>query len=82
LLPPSIPTWRENKCRESRKAKETGTTLCDLRVAFIEHLKKQNPDNKERGVLAGDGVHLNAAGIKFVAEQTARSIAAALKNRK
>ena len=34
-------------------AKDTGTTLCDLRVAFIERLKEINPDNKERGVQIG-----------------------------
>ncbi|MGB6043193.1 MAG: GDSL-type esterase/lipase family protein, partial [Pirellulales bacterium] len=67
----------------SRKvAQDTGTTLCDLRVAFIERLKEINPDNKERGLLTGDGVHLSAAGNQFVAEQTAQSIAAALKARK
>ena len=67
----------------SRKvAEDTGTTMCDLRVAFIEHLKKNNPDNKGRGVLTADSVHLNAAGNKFVADQAAQSIAAALKKRK
>jgi lysophospholipase L1-like esterase len=63
-------------------AKDTGTTLCDLRVAFIERLKEINPDNKERGVLTRDSVHLNAAGNQFVAEQTAQSIAEALSSRK
>lgn len=67
----------------SRKvAKETGTTMCDLRVAFIEHLKNNNPDNKDRGILTRDTVHLNAAGNQFVAEQAAQSIAEALRNRK
>ena len=66
----------------SRKvAKDTGTTLCDLRVAFIEHLKKNNPDNKDRGILTGDGVHLNPAGNKFVADQASQAIAEALKKR-
>jgi len=67
----------------SRKvASDTGTTVCDLRVAFIEHLKKNNPDNKGRGVLTGDGVHLNAKGNQFVANQAAGAIAEALKKRK
>jgi lysophospholipase L1-like esterase len=65
-----------------RVAEDTGTTLCDLRIAFIERLKQINPDNKQRGVLTGDGVHLNAAGNQFVAEQAAQSIAEALRNRK
>lgn len=53
----------------SRKvAKETNVQLCDLRKAFLDHLKKNNPENKERGILTGDRVHLNEAGNKFVAE--------------
>lgn len=63
----------------SRKvAADTNVTLCDLRKAFIAHLKEHNPENKERGILTGDGVHLNAAGNKFLAEQAAESIARAL----
>ncbi len=63
-------------------AKDTDTTLCDLRVAFLERLKEINPDGKERGLLTSDGVHLNAAGNQFVAEQTSQAIAEALGNRK
>ena len=78
-----LDTLLEEYAAISRKvAKETGTTLCDLRVAFIDHLKKINPDNKERGVLTRDSVHLNAAGNQFVAEQVAQSIAEALQKRK
>ncbi|MFT5523893.1 MAG: lysophospholipase L1-like esterase [Pirellulaceae bacterium] len=67
----------------SRKvAKDTGVTMCDLRGTFLARLKEINPENKERGLLTGDTVHLNAAGNQFVAEQAAKSIAAALKKRK
>ena len=67
----------------SRKvAADTGSQLCDLRKAFVEHLKKHNPENKYRGILTGDGVHLNAAGNRFVADQAAQAIAEALKRRK
>jgi lysophospholipase L1-like esterase len=53
----------------SRKvAKETGAQMCDLRKAFVENLEKNNPDDKERGILTGDRVHLNEAGNKLVAE--------------
>jgi lysophospholipase L1-like esterase len=53
----------------SRKvAKETKSQLCDLRKAFIEHLKKDNTANKEAGILTTDRVHLNAAGNRFVAD--------------
>ena len=43
--------------------------VCDLRKAFLAHLKENNATNKDKGVLTGDRVHLNAAGNRFVAEQ-------------
>ena len=49
-------------------AKETGSQLCDLRKAFQEYLAKNKTDDKDRGLLTGDGVHLNDAGNKFVAD--------------
>ena len=53
----------------SRKvAKEKNIPLCDLRKAFVDYLKEKNPDDKERGILTGDSVHLNDAGNKLVAE--------------
>lgn len=53
----------------SRKvAKESKSQLCDLRKAFQDYLAKNNPDDKERGILTGDRVHLNDAGNKFVAD--------------
>ncbi|HKB04992.1 MAG TPA: SGNH/GDSL hydrolase family protein [Gemmataceae bacterium] len=53
----------------SRKvARETGAQLCDLRKAFVDHLAKDNSEDKERGVLTGDRVHLNDAGNRLVAD--------------
>jgi lysophospholipase L1-like esterase len=49
-------------------AKDTGSQLCDLRKAFVDHLAKNNEKDAERGVLTSDRVHLNDAGNKFVAE--------------
>jgi lysophospholipase L1-like esterase len=49
-------------------AKELKLPLCDLRQAFVDYLKAKNPDNKDRNVLTGDGVHLNAEGNKLVAD--------------
>jgi lysophospholipase L1-like esterase len=49
-------------------AKELKIPVCDLRKAFLTKLKADNADNKAKGVLTGDGVHLNEAGNKFVAE--------------
>ncbi len=53
----------------SRKvAKKESVQLCDLRKAFVDHLAKHNPDDKDRGILTSDRVHLNEAGNKFVAQ--------------
>lgn len=41
----------------------------DLRKAFVEHWKANNPDNKGSGILTYDGNHFNDAGMRFVAEQ-------------
>jgi len=66
----------------SRKvAADTDTTMCDLRKMFVGYLKEHNPENKYKGVLTGDGVHLNAAGNRFVADRASEAIAAALKKR-
>ena len=43
--------------------------LVDLRKAFMEYNLKNNPTNKDRGILTTDRVHLNEAGNQFVAEQ-------------
>ena len=53
----------------SRKvAREMKVPLCDLRKAFVEHLKENNLQNKASGILTNDRVHLNEAGNRFVAE--------------
>ena len=49
-------------------AKDTGTQMLDLRAKFLDHLKENNPDNKDRSILTGDTVHLNAQGNQFVAK--------------
>ncbi|MBE3069889.1 MAG: SGNH/GDSL hydrolase family protein [Acidobacteria bacterium] len=50
-------------------AKGTGTPLLDLRNAFIAYLKKHNKENKDRGILTADSVHLSDAGNRLVADQ-------------
>lgn len=66
----------------SRKvAGEMGVHLHDLRSEFITHLKEVNPDNKEKGVLTGDGVHLNPAGNQFVAHQMLLALGAKKKQK-
>jgi len=41
--------------------------LVDFRKDFHEYASKHNPENKNKGILTTDGIHLNEAGNKFVA---------------
>jgi lysophospholipase L1-like esterase len=43
--------------------------LVDLRKIFLDYNAKNNPDNKTKGILTSDGVHLNAAGNQLVADE-------------
>ncbi len=59
----------------SRKvAADTGVQLNDLRKAFLAYLKEHNAEGKPKGVLTGDGVHLNPAGNRFVAAQMLKAL--------
>jgi lysophospholipase L1-like esterase len=55
-------------------ARATRSELCDLRKAFVDYLKENNPENRERGILTGDRVHLNEAGNRFVAERVLKCL--------
>lgn len=50
-------------------AKNNNCPLIDLRQAFTDYLQTHNPDNKDRGILTYDGVHLNMDGNIFVARK-------------
>jgi isoamyl acetate esterase len=50
-------------------AKDNNSPVIDLRQAFTDYLKQNNPDNKDRGILTTDGVHLNITGNIFVAKK-------------
>jgi len=50
-------------------AREKKLPLVDLRQAFMDYWKKNNPDNKPKGFLTYDGNHWTEAGHKYVAEQ-------------
>jgi len=50
-------------------AKEKKLPLVDLRKAFIEYWKANNPENKPKGFLTYDGNHWTEAGHRFVADQ-------------
>ncbi len=49
-------------------ASERNLVLCDLRKAFLDHLRENNRFNKEKGILTTDRVHLTQAGNALVAE--------------
>ena len=50
-------------------AKDADLPLCDLRSLFHLYEVNNNTANADKGVLTADGVHLNAAGNKLVAEE-------------
>lgn len=50
-------------------AKKNELILIDLRKAFLDYNLKNNPDNKDRGILTTDRVHLNANGNQLVADE-------------
>jgi lysophospholipase L1-like esterase len=52
-----------------RIAKKNELALVDLRKAFLDYNLKNNPDNKDRGILTTDRVLLNAKGNLLVAEE-------------
>ena len=57
-----------------RVARESGSELCDLRRAFVEYEAKNNPEDREKGILTTDRVHLNDAGNRFVAGEILRAL--------
>jgi lysophospholipase L1-like esterase len=49
-------------------------TLIDLRNAFIAYDSQNNAENKDRGVLTTDRVHLNPAGNQLVATEMMKAL--------
>jgi lysophospholipase L1-like esterase len=65
-------------CEISRRvAAQEKVPLLDLRKACLDHLQEHNKANKDKGILTGDTVHLNAEGNKFVAQQMLAVLTAA-----
>lgn len=50
-------------------AQKNNLGLIDLRKLFHDYNLENNPENKDRGILTVDGVHLNPKGNEFVAEE-------------
>lgn len=55
-------------------AQKNNLQLVDLRKIFLEYNLKNNPTNKDRGILTADRVHLNAAGNQLVAQEIWKAI--------
>jgi lysophospholipase L1-like esterase len=55
-------------------ARDMNLKLCDLRKAFQQYLKANNPDNLDQGILTYDRVHLNDDGNKFVAGELIKTM--------
>ena len=52
-----------------RIAKKNELQIVDLRKAFLDYNLKNNSENKDRGILTTDRVHLNAKGNQLVADE-------------
>lgn len=57
-------------------AQKNGLPLVDLRKAFIDYNSRNNKENKDRGILTTDRVHLNAIGNQLVADEIWKAIQA------
>ena len=57
-----------------RLAKNNNCGLIDLRKTFLEYDLKNNPDNKESGILTVDRVHLTDAGNTLVADEMLKAL--------
>jgi len=50
-------------------AAKNNLALIDLRKLFVDYNVANNPENKTKGILTTDGVHLNAKGNQLVADE-------------
>ncbi|WP_293313140.1 SGNH/GDSL hydrolase family protein [Pedobacter sp. UBA5917] len=50
-------------------AAKNNLPVCDLRKVFADYETKNNPEDKEKGILTVDRVHLNETGNQLVADQ-------------
>lgn len=57
-------------------AQKNGLGLVDLRKSFLEYNLRNNPENKESGILTTDRVHLNDQGNAFVAQEMLKALTA------
>ena len=57
-------------------ANKNNLPVVDLRKGLLDYNMQHNPDNKEKGILTVDGVHLTATGNQFVADEMWKAIKA------
>ena len=55
-------------------AAKNNLQLIDLRKIFLEYNLKNNPENKDRGILTRDGVHFNEKGNQLAADEMLKVI--------
>ena len=55
-------------------AKKNNLPIVDLRKGLLEYNLHNNPENKDKGILTADGVHLNDKGNQFVADEMWKAI--------
>lgn len=55
-------------------AKKNNIPVVDLRKGLLEYNLQHNPENKDRGILTTDRVHLNPTGNQFVADAMWKAI--------
>lgn len=55
-------------------AQKNNCQLIDLRKAFLQYNLANNSENKDKGILTTDGVHLNEKGNYLVAEEMMRAV--------
>lgn len=55
-------------------AQKNNCALVDLRKAFLDYNLANNKENKDRGILTSDRVHLNEKGNQLVAEEMLKAL--------
>ncbi|MGC4036764.1 MAG: SGNH/GDSL hydrolase family protein [Chitinophagaceae bacterium] len=55
-------------------AKKNSIPVVDLRKGLLDYNLQHNNENKDRGILTTDGVHLNSTGNQFVADAMWKAI--------
>ena len=63
-------------------AKLNKLASCDIRKAMFDYLATHNPDDKGKGILTYDGIHLSPQGNAVVADVIAKAIAQTCAGRK